>query len=105
MRTPLFGFLSLWKPRVQGSTALKRSLAPALEIGKGRRRLKFPRAAALFPMRPELIHPGIASRVVAKRVAPALGYRNLKKFFISPLKKTKPKKRRLSRMLRGVSSK
>jgi hypothetical protein len=37
-------------------------------------------------------------------VAPALSHRNLKAFFVSPLKKAKPKKRRLSRMFRGVSS-
>jgi hypothetical protein len=37
-------------------------------------------------------------------VAPALGDRNLKALFISPLKKAKPKKRRLSRTLCGIRS-
>src|ERR1700694_4894071 len=45
---------------------------------KGRGRLQPPRPAALFPVRPDLIHPGIASRVVAKRVAPALSNSNVK---------------------------
>ena len=83
---------------------LKRRLTPCLKTRKGFGRLKFPRPPALFPVRPELVHPGISSRIVAKRVAPALGDRNLKALFISPLKKAKPKKRRFSRMLSGVTS-
>jgi hypothetical protein len=64
--------------RERGSTVLKGRLAPCLKTRKGRGRVQPPRPAALFPVRPDLIHPGIASRVVAKRVAPALSNRNVK---------------------------
>src|SRR5208282_4076827 len=78
------------------------SLPPCLKTRKGFRRLKFPRPSALLPMRVNLIHPRIASRIVAERVAPALGYRNLKYLFIGPLQKAKPEKLRLSWMLLGI---
>src|SRR5580704_14114667 len=82
---------------------LMRRLAPCLKTRKRCGRLKLPRPPTLFPVRPNMIHPGIARRVVAKRVPPALSYRDVKQFFVSPLEKAKPEELELSWMLLGES--
>jgi hypothetical protein len=84
------------------SPGLERGRAPILEARTDRRGPKLPRLLAMLPVRSKLIHARIPCRIIAERVAPALGNRGLKKPFVAPLQKAKPDKFLLAWMLSGI---
>ena len=80
----------------------ERGRAPALEARKDSRRLKLPCPTGSLPMRPKLIHPRIAHRIITERVAPALSHRSLEQLFVRPFQKAQPEKLPLAWMLSGI---
>ncbi len=56
---------------------------------------------ASFPIRPKPIHPRITHRLIAKRMAPALGCSNTKESVIGPFQEAKPKKLRFLWVMLG----
>jgi hypothetical protein len=76
--------------------------APLLEARKDSRRLKLPCPTGLLPVRPKLIHPRIAHRIITERVAPALSNRSLEQLFVRPFQEAQPEKLPFAWMLSRI---